>query len=187
MGANAQHSFNYLKGLDQQYRVKANPLPVDHIEQPWWSGLLVQIGDSNMVCQQQLIAEVISLPRYSYLPAARPWVIGVANLRGEPLPLIDLSLFFNTTRRETRNRRVLVLRQANQVLGLVVDGVHGMHRILDDEPMRDLECPIVACRTFAKQALMIRRKQHWFFDLKELLNDENFLNVARQTTRVRNV
>jgi len=186
MGANAQNSFAYLRELNVQYRAKAEPVPIGHAVEEWWAGLLIQIGDCPMVCQQNLITEVISLPNYGFLPSARPWVLGVANLRGDPLPLIDTSLFFNTSRRETRHRRVLVSQNEGQSLGLVVDGVNGMQRILVNEEMQAQDCPIKACQPFAQQAIKLRRKQHWYLDLQKVLQDDNFRSVARQTTRVRN-
>ena len=73
------------------------------------------------------IAELLEVPHdITRVPAAKPWVCGVANNRGTLLPIFDLQAFlfgFPTTR-NSRNR-VLVVRQ-QQPFGLLVGDVVGI-------------------------------------------------------------
>ncbi|WP_261862922.1 chemotaxis protein CheW [Psychrobacter sp. JCM 18900] len=37
------------------------------------------------------------MPEYTSLPLVKPWMLGIANIRGRLLPLTDLSHFFAST------------------------------------------------------------------------------------------
>src|SRR5262249_37009231 len=68
-------------------------------------------------------------------PSVPEWVLGVANLRGDILSVVDLRAFFGLERSPPdQTRRVLVVRSRTDDLmtGLVVDRVKGMRYILPE-------------------------------------------------------
>jgi len=70
------------------------------------------------------IREIIRPQKLTILPKAPPFVEGVINLRGTVLPVIDLRKRFELPARETDSGvRLLIVRVAKQLLGLVVDNV----------------------------------------------------------------
>ena len=63
---------------------------------------------------------------FTYVPNALPFVLGVYNLRGDIIPIVDLRLFFNIdveTHSENALENVLIVRVGEQVFGVVVDDV----------------------------------------------------------------
>jgi purine-binding chemotaxis protein CheW len=68
-------------------------------------------------------------------PSVPEWVLGVANLRGDIISLVDLRAFFGLERSPAdRGRRVLVVRAREEEMttGLVVDRVKGMRHLLPE-------------------------------------------------------
>lgn len=179
-------NFHYLQWLAKQYRSKAVPVPMRLQSQDWWASLLLKIGGCGMLCKQSWVSEVITLPKYTPLPAAKPWVMGVANLRGEPLPLVDLNIFFKA-KTTSQQRRVLITRNGEQLLGLVVEGVNGMYRVMPSDSFEAMACPLEACQAFASETLTIRRQRYWNLDLDKLLQDKTFLAVAKPTAAVAHI
>lgn len=126
-------AFELLLEIDQRCRSLAaqiaQPVPVDT-----WSGIGFRIGEHCFVAPMGEIAEILHEPRFTLLPGVKPWVKGVANLRGQLLPIMDLCGFFGVELTPLRKqRRVLVLEYKDVFVGLQVDEVLGMqHFALDD-------------------------------------------------------
>lgn len=58
------------------------------------------------------------------VPCAPPYVVGVTNLRGKVLPVIDLRRRFGLPAAETNaDTRIVVVQMGAHVVGMIVDGV----------------------------------------------------------------
>lgn len=79
------------------------------------------------------------------LPFAPAWNMGIANLRGDIIFVVDLRLFFGLSAiRRTRSSRVIVARapQSDSTsFGLLVDGVHKIQRLA---PAQIIQSPTAA-------------------------------------------
>lgn len=70
------------------------------------------------------IKEIIRPQKLTYLPKAPTFIEGVINLRGAVIPIVDLRKRFNMPERQDGSAtRLLIVRLADQTLGLVVDDV----------------------------------------------------------------
>jgi twitching motility protein PilI len=79
------------------------------------------------------VAEVLHEPRCTLMPGVKPWVKGVANLRGRLLPVMDLGGFLGMDLSKARKqRRVLVVEFNDLFVGLLVDEVVGMQHFAQD-------------------------------------------------------
>ncbi|HUA78824.1 MAG TPA: chemotaxis protein CheW, partial [Dyella sp.] len=73
------------------------------------------------------------------VPGTRPWLLGVANVRGNLMPVIDLARFlFSERTLHSERTRLLVVRQGNGNVALMVDEVFGQ-RTVDMEQRRGAE------------------------------------------------
>ena len=88
-------AFELLLQIDQRCRLLAADLPSQPTRQDSWSGIGFRLGEHWYVAPMGEVSEVLHEPRFTQLPGVRPWVKGVANLRGRLLPIIDLSGFFS--------------------------------------------------------------------------------------------
>ena len=60
-----------------------------------WVGIGFRIGQENFVAARDQVREVLMLPEsMTRVPGAKRWLLGIANLRGHLLPLIDLNVRF---------------------------------------------------------------------------------------------
>jgi|OM-RGC.v1.020129043 twitching motility protein PilI len=86
--------------------------------------------DREYVIALSEVNEVLEVPKCTKLPRVKSWVIGVANVRGRLLPVIDFAEFLgNKLTGPARGRRVLVFEVANNYLGLIVDHVNGIRAL----------------------------------------------------------
>src|SRR6185437_9863748 len=66
------------------------------------------------------------------IPATRSWLMGVANVRGNLIALVDLKQFLFEQRTHVTGRaRVLVVKQAGGNVGLLVDELIGQRNLTD--------------------------------------------------------
>lgn len=72
------------------------------------------------------VKEIAKAGRFTYVPNTLPFVLGVYNLRGEIIPILDLRLFFNIDvppREENKLENMLILQVEDQKFGVVVDKI----------------------------------------------------------------
>ena len=70
------------------------------------------------------VKEIAKTGRFTYVPNTLPFVLGVYNLRGEIIPIIDLRLFFNIDipeRKDNSVENMLIVSVGDQLFGVVVD------------------------------------------------------------------
>ncbi len=71
------------------------------------------------------VKEIAKAGRFTYVPNTEPFVLGVYNLRGEIIPILDLRIFFNIQVDDSvkRMQNLLILNIEDQIFGLVVDKI----------------------------------------------------------------
>lgn len=72
------------------------------------------------------VKEIAKAGHFTYVPNALPFVLGVYNLRGDIIPIIDLRLFFNSTvpeHDENFLENMLIVTVGEQTFGVVVDAI----------------------------------------------------------------
>jgi twitching motility protein PilI len=57
--------------------------------------------DLEYVVSLSDISEVLEVPKCTKLPRVKPWVLGVANVRGRLLPIIDFAKFLGRQHQNT--------------------------------------------------------------------------------------
>ncbi|QXI28191.1 chemotaxis protein CheW [Pseudomonas vanderleydeniana] len=177
--AESQTAFALLLEIDQRCRALAADLPSQETRQDTWSGIGFRLGEQWYVAPMGEVAEVLHEPRYTLLPGVKPWVKGVANLRGRLLPLMDLCGFFGHELSVVRKqRRVLVLEYKDVFAGLLVDEVAGMqHFPQGSRQMHSVERPELVVAPFV-QGCFERERNWWVFSPFSLAQAPGFLDVA---------
>lgn len=105
-----------------------------------WRGIGFRIGDRNMVSSIAEVNEILTMPAMTAIPGTKPWLMGVANVRGNLVAVVDLRGFVEGSRTPIGDRsRVLVARQPGGAVGLLVDEVLGQRSFTDENiPLVDL-------------------------------------------------
>lgn len=125
--ANIDSSINYLDfDINVQF---AQPEVSEDKKQRYLSFFL---GDTNYAIDAQNVTEINKVPKITFVPNVTEWVLGVTNLRGDILSVIDMHSFFGLkTTERTNSSRLLVVRNTNNniVTGVIVDEVKGLKEI----------------------------------------------------------
>lgn len=83
------------------------------------------IDEQLYAIQSSQVVEIIRTQPITYIPKLPSYVIGVINLRGKIVPLIDLRLKFNKTPREYDDyTSIVVVETGDLSVGFIVDRVN---------------------------------------------------------------
>ena len=144
-----------------------------------WSGIAFRLGRNKLIAPMDDVVEILDYPELSIVPLTRPWVHGIANVRGNLLPVIDLNGYLgNELHPVTNKTRVLVIDFNGIYTGLVVDEVLGQKHFLEAE-LTDAEPGVDdEFRPYIHSGF-IRGEQVWgVFSLLSLVDSPLFLQVA---------
>ncbi len=147
-----------------------------------WVGVGFRIGDEQFIASREQVREVLLLPEsMTRVPGARRWMLGIANLRGHLLPLVDLKLMLGSGRTSLRrSSRVISVNHREVPAGLVVDEVLGFRRFSDHEFANEASETIVRCDRFLVGAYQ-RGAESWpVFNLFDLAESNVFLQASAE-------
>lgn len=110
----------------------------DKIDAPGlWRGIGFRVGSRLLVSGIDEISELLAVPVLTPVPGTLPWLLGVANVRGNLVPVVDFSRFlFGERTQGTDRSRLLIVRQSGGHVALLVDEVFGQ-RTVDEDQRRD--------------------------------------------------
>ncbi len=121
-----------LQEIDRRCRSKAASLPQQKEIKTQWEGVVFSIANTRVVAPLNEVCEILNFPpEVTDVPGTHAWMVGVANIRGSLLPIIDLQAFLGgrvTT--QGRHNRTLVIRFQDKFVGLLVDERVGMRHFL---------------------------------------------------------
>lgn len=82
------------------------------------------------------VNEIIGLQQYTSIPETEDYIMGLINLRGKVIPVIDVRIRFGKEPLPYNDRTsVIVIQVKETVIGLIVDGIEGVADIKEDEIM----------------------------------------------------
>jgi len=126
--------FEALANYEKRSLAHAAGLP-EQIEAPGlWRGIGFRIGAHYLVSSINEVNEILTLPALTVVPGTRGWLLGVANVRGNLVPVIDLKHYLEGERTVlTDSSRVLLVRQLGGSVGLLIDEVLGQRSFSEEQ------------------------------------------------------
>jgi twitching motility protein PilI len=104
-----------------------------------WVGLGFRLDRHWFVAPRDDVREVIPPPKTTRVPNSRPWLAGLANVRGELLTIVDLrQLLGLPPAEELRAQRVVVFNSDEMPTGFLVDEVVGHRQFSPDQQRHEL-------------------------------------------------
>ena len=172
--------FELLRQLERLARVALTGQGRDAASEREWVGVAFRMSSENFLVAREETREVLGFPAViTRVPGAKAWIRGLANVRGQLLPVVDLRAFLGggvTT--IGRGARVLVANHREVPAGLLVDEVQGFRRFADGEFSATLPPTIVRCERYLAGAFR-RGAESWpVFSLRTLLESAEFLQAA---------
>lgn len=145
-----------------------------------WVGVALRMaGDLYLVAREET-REVLGVPgTTTRVPGARSWIKGLANVRGQLLPVIDLRHFLGSGLTPiTRNTRVVVVNHREIPAGLLVDEVLGFRRFADNEFSADAPPTVARCERYLAGAFRRGQEQWPVLSLRTILESPAFTEAA---------
>ena len=168
-----------LRDIEADTLRNAAPLPLKRDTRPEWQGLGFQVSGVRLVAPLAEVSEILTPPRVTALPRVKDWMLGIANVRGRLIPIIDLHRFMGIATTVPRTQwRVLVVEQGETVAGLLVEQSLGMQHFLDDSFEEGQPEGLDAIHTYIQGAYRHGGRVFYVVSLTSLIRDEKFNDVA---------
>ena len=160
----------------------AAPLPLRESVQPEWQGLGYQVGGLRLVSPMGEISEILKLPKLAVLPGVKSWVLGIANVRGRLIPVVDLHDYLNmTSTLPMAQWRVLVVEDEDLIAGFLVEQSLGIQHFLEESFEETTVDDKAALQPYLRGAFRHGGRVFYETHLKSILRDERFFNIAEKT------
>lgn len=119
-----------------------------------WRGVGYRIGQRRLASGFDEVVEILPMPQVTPVPGSQPWMLGVANIRGNLLPTVDLKQFLEGERTVLHeSQRVLIVRQPGGDVAVTIDELFGQRSFMEEQA--------VAADTLAENALAEGRYAHF--------------------------
>jgi twitching motility protein PilI len=172
--------FELLKELEKRSRsVTAGNAP-EAAAGHEWVGVAFRIGGETFLVAREETREVLGYPAViTRIPGAKNWVKGLANIRGQLLPMLDLRQFLGSgSTTPGRNTRIVVVNHREIPAGLIVDEVVGFRRFAEPEFNAEPPPTVIRCDSYLAGAFR-RGGEVWpVLSLKSLVESQSFLQAA---------
>lgn len=168
-----------LKDIGRRSKAHAQSLPKQVEFLNYWEGILFSIGGDRFVAPLNEIVEILNYPTtVTTVPGTRSWIRGIANIRGNLLPIIDLQAFLGGGPTVPgRRSRVLVVQHREVFTGLLVGDMVGMRHFNEGEKTecKTLEVPLA---NYVTGAFEHEGEIRPVFSLHALAASPEFLSAA---------
>ena len=172
-------AFQFLKQVEEKSLASAGNAAFSEGDVEEWNGIGFKISDIDLLTSMDDVSEILDMPPYTKVPGVKHWVVGIANVRGSLLPLMDVKEFITGTPMINRNvGRVMVVKYKGLHTGLIVEEVQGMrHFSLKDQKTKFPEVDS-SLKPYVKHAFE-KDNNFWpVFSLQALIDDERFLHAS---------
>ena len=143
--------------------------------------VVFRLGSNKLALPIDNVGEILDVPQHSSVPGSKPWILGLANVRGNLVTVCDLMWFLSGIRSPLSGRsRLVVTNIQKHPIGLVVDEVLGQRHFNSTESVEtslfnDTELDDYVSSEFDGGG------ENWgFFELENLLGNDQFLNGAAE-------
>lgn len=131
-----------------------------------------RLGDEIYAVESRHVGEVFPLKHLTPLPGTPPFVLGIVNLRGQILSLIDLNVLLRLPRSSRAEGMVLVLRSDEMEMGVVADAFEGVQRL----PREEITPPLASLSGFGASSLLgLWRGEISVLDAGRILKDRSLV------------
>ena len=144
-----------------------------------WAGLIFRIGDVRLACNVKQVHEFLPIPAFTPVPGTKPWILGLANVRGDLLTIVDLACYLHGQRSTLSMRtRLLAASLRGRPIGLLVDEVFGQRHFVIDEGKKTKLPARSPLKDFVHKQYRSGKDVWQELDLETLFSTSEFLNGA---------
>ena len=174
-----QSPLEWLAHLERLCLEHAHSLPQQEQNDEEWLGIGFRLGSALLVAPLAEVAEILTPPSLSHVPRTKPWVCGIANVRGNLMPIMDLQGYLRDEPAALNRRsRILVVSHNGMYSGLVVDAVLGLRHFRDEQRCDELPGDDEHIHEYMTHGFKTGH-EHWgVFSMHKLAEAPQFLKAA---------
>jgi len=171
-----QSPFELLQEIEHRSKGQFKGFLVEEEVKTEWLGVAFKIRGHTLLAPMTEVSEVFSPPNLAPVPGVKSWLLGIANMRGNLLPVIDLEgfLYGNNLARDFGNQRIIAVENA----GLKVSAILGLKRFWIDEEVVAPSHIDRELQPFVDSAYRREAAHYGVFNVSKLVGNELFLDVA---------
>lgn len=141
-----------------------------------WDGVVFRLGSNRLTVGITEVDEILPLPQTTPVPGSRDWLLGIANVRGNLVTIVDLGWFLYASRTPiTARTRLILTRLRGRYLGLIVDEVFGQRHFSTEEMIE--ETPADEALSGLVDQVFVQGDERWGrFRVNQLMTDPVFLD-----------
>ena len=166
---------------DMQRRAQGEPAASPGVQMSGdvWRGIGFAVGDRRLVTSMADISEVMHCPKLARVPGAKEWLMGIANLRGALLPVVNLHGFLRDQPAALdRDSRILVIEHNEILSGLAVEEVFGVKHFLEEQRRPESAASVSWLSPYVVGGFRVARESWEVFDVHTLIAAPAFMQVA---------
>ncbi|MCW8935257.1 MAG: chemotaxis protein CheW [Gammaproteobacteria bacterium] len=128
------------------------------------------VENMGLLISENTLSEVVRNKNICPLPNTRKWMKGLINIRGNLVPVYDLSLLLGLTSVSSNYNNVLVLGKGVRSVAVVIEGLPRQCNVSDWHKMVDFPCDIPGLKDHIIEVYMSDKivwmdfNQHSFFE-----------------------
>ncbi len=120
------------------------------------------------------VVEIIRMQPITFVPKLPPFIIGVINLRGKIVPLVDVRLKFNKEKREYDDHTSIIVAEVSELsVGLIVDSVNDVTNIAKNQISETPRLAKDSVNNFVKGIATLNDNAIMLLDIERILTDED--------------
>ncbi len=180
MGANESTELvRLLLDIEKRSKEHNSDVLAGEKKQDVWEAVLFSVAGEKVATSLKEVKEILNLPSViTPVPGSKGWVRGIANVRGNLLPIIDLQTYLGGREIVAGWRsRILVINFEGLFAGLMVDDVLGM-RHFPKNTFSKIEPPKGQIGQYIRGAYTADAEQWSVFSIQALVEDTGFQVAA---------
>ena len=144
-----------------------------------WRGVGYRVGKRRLASGFDEVVEILGMPPVTPVPGAQPWMLGVANIRGSLLPIVDLKQFLEGERTVLHEgQRVLVVRQPGGNVAVTIDELFGQRSFVEEQKIEAAPLADGRYANFVERAYRLGDHEWGVFSLDRLARTPEFRQAA---------
>ena len=176
------HPFDLLNEIEKRISARVHSNGANQIQAPIIEGkLALRLGCRNLMVHLGEVSEIIPMPRITRVPSVEPWMLGIANLRGTIISIIDLGRFLEEKAvHRTPSTRAVVFRSHDWGYGLLVDEIVGMRHFGQDSQVSQAQGIPANMQPYITATFQSEDEQWLVFSVDRLKCSARFSGASRR-------
>lgn len=132
-----------------------------------------RLADERYAVESEYVREVIRLRELTLLPCTPPFILGIINVRGQILTVIDIKKFFDLPEKGIGDlNKVIIVKMGEMELGILADEIFGNLNISLDELQPTLPTLTGIREDYLKG---VAKEKLVVLDMKKFLSDKRMI------------